>query len=65
MSEKLEGAYVQAWVWVEAAEFDPGPGPSDAEKEAAARDAAQQTHHRDGELEIDDDAKVSLSYESG
>jgi len=63
MSEKLQGAYVQAWVWVEAAEFDPGSGPSDQEKEAAARDAARQMYHKDGELEIDDNDKVSLSYE--
>lgn len=62
MSEKLQGAYVQAWVWVDAAEFDPS-GLSDQEMEAAARNTARQMYQKDGELEIDDNDKVSLSYE--
>ena len=60
MSEKLVGAYVQAWVWVDLdVEGDQEPSLGEI------RQLAQRTWSKDGEIEVDDTAAVSRSYEEG
>ena len=65
VERRLAGAYVQAWVWVDLA------STPDASREDILLIARKQYEGRqlsmdlDGEIEIDPDAEVSLSYEGG
>jgi len=55
---RLQGAYVQAWVWVDI----------DGTKEVSDEDfrtEAKELYAREGLIEIDDSAEVSRSYEGG
>ena len=63
MTDKLAGAYVQAWVWVEADAFVVPGITTQKQTEDAARATARMLWATDGEIEIDDSAKVSLSHE--
>ncbi len=55
----LQGAYVQAWVWVD---LNPVDGQIDDD---TIRARARACWQEDGEIEIDDDAHVSRSYTDG
>lgn len=56
MTRKLTGAYVQAWVWVQ---WDLFGVPTDQ----LLRQTARDQHEEEGDVEIDEDAKVSRSYD--
>lgn len=66
MSTTQAGAYVQAWVWV----YNPS---HDASAENEGRDYTEEEYralareewHKDGEIEVDEDAKVSISEVDG
>jgi hypothetical protein len=55
----LQGAYVQAWVWID---LRPDQGQESNEQ---LRRIAKNRWHREGEVEIDDHAGVSRSYVDG
>lgn len=74
----LQGAYVKAWVWVEAEAMEKhgargqpvvtaqvGSALWEQQQEARARLAAKRLWQDDGEIEVDDNAEVSLSYKEG
>lgn len=52
---KIEGAYVQAWVWVELDQ----PAESATVSDAVFRAKANQQYQEAGQVEIDPHARVS------
>ena len=71
MAKKLQGAYVQAWVYVDLRDYNdltsfPDPIGKDGElTDNTFRQMARLTFLEEGVIEIDDDARVSRSYEEG
>lgn len=60
----LKGAYVQAWLWVEARDPHDQP-PVENPTDDQFRRWAKGQFESEGELEIDSNAVVSRSYEEG
>lgn len=67
MAQKLIGAYVKAWAWVSYEGDGPeGDDPDDLNiTDNDFRKWAKRIWAKDGEIEFDDDAAVSRSYENG
>ena len=57
MTKRLIGAYVAAWVWVDLEDADRDLG------DETVRSTAYFAWQRAGQIEIDDNAVVSYSYE--
>ena len=64
MSNKLQGAYVQAWVWLSVDDFCglPNLAGGHAKIKKAALAAAKVTWGVEDDVKIDDNAEVTLSY---
>lgn len=68
MTDKLQGAYVQAWVWISEELLDPNLLDTTTREKRVQLDkhiieVAREIYQADNEIEIDNYAEVTLSYD--